>query len=236
MTVLAAVALTLLSTRALSSDTTGAIDWAQRAGSASPMRPAPGRLLVASQQLIDPNFGRTVILLLACDASGVLGLVINRSTDVRLSAALPQLKEARDRDDVIFLGGPVARNRMMALIRSPRPLKSSLHVFEDVYASGSLDALRRGLKRATKHRVVRAYAGSAGWAPDQLDNEIARGDWYVTASDTRFVFDTDPAEMWNTLIQRVSGEWARLPSPAPRPVISQIEPNGRFLNSQSLSR
>jgi putative transcriptional regulator len=174
------------------------------------LQPAPGRLLVASHNIVDPTFARTVILLIAYDESGAFGVVINRPTEVRLTTAVPQLKEARDRDDLVFFGGPVARNQMLALIRSTKPLKAALRVFDDVYASGSLDTLERALKRAPKRGGVRTYVGSAGWAPRQLDNEIARGDWYVAESDARVVFDADPAEMWTQLIQRVSGEWAGL--------------------------
>ena len=206
----ATIALALLSAGSLRGSAPHAADWPQRTASTSPLRPASGRFLVASHNLIDPNFAQTVIVLLAYDRSGALGLVINRPTEVRLTTALPQLKEARGRDDVVFLGGPVARNRLLALIRSPHPPKSTHRVFDDVYASGSLNAIRHALKRGTKDAAVRAYAGSAGWAPGQLDNEIARGDWYIAEPEARFVFDTDPAEIWDKLIQRVSGEWARL--------------------------
>jgi len=127
-----------------------------------------------------------------------------------LATALPQIEALRGRTDVVFLGGPVGLNRMLALIRSSRPLKSGKRVFDDVYVSGSLDALRRALAPARKPSSVRVYAGSAGWGPGQLDREIARGDWYVAEPDARFIFENNPAEVWDKLIQRFSGEWTRL--------------------------
>jgi putative transcriptional regulator len=206
----AALALALLSAGTRPADEAHASHLAQRALSAPAMRPAKGRLLIASHNLVDPNFGQTVIVLLAYDRSGAAGLVINRPTQVQLATVLPQLKELHNRPDVVFLGGPVGRNLMSVLIRSSRPLKSAQPVFDDVYVSGKVDALRRALMRTGKHGGVRACVGYAGWGPGQLDNEIARGDWHVAEADARVVFDTNPAEIWDKLIQRVSGEWARL--------------------------
>ncbi|HVN88064.1 MAG TPA: YqgE/AlgH family protein [Candidatus Binatia bacterium] len=209
ITPLAALALALLPTAAaLQADRLGSIDGEQRVVSTSPIRPAAGRLLVASRNILDPNFAQTVIALLAYDETGALGLVLNRPTKVRLTTALPQLKDVGDLPDVVFIGGPVGRSQMMALFRSAQPVKSAHRVFDDVYVSGNLDALRRALKPKGTRGGVRAYAGSSGWGPRQLDNEIARGDWYLAEGDARIIFAANPAEVWETLIQRVSGEWA----------------------------
>lgn len=206
---LAALAFTLLTAGARPLDEAHAIGLAQRVLSSPAMRPATGRLLIASHNLIDPNFGRTVIVLLAYDRSGAAGLIINRPTDVRLATVLPHFKELHDRPDVVFLGGPVGRNLMSVLIRSSRPLKSGQRLFDGVYVSGDAETLRRAVTRSGKHGGVRAFVGYAGWGPGQIENEIARGDWYVAEADARPIFDTNPAEIWDKLIQRVSGEWAR---------------------------
>jgi putative transcriptional regulator len=171
--------------------------------------PAKGRLLIAARSLVDPNFSETVVLLLAHDARGAMGVVINRPTDVRLASALPNMAELSDRPDRVFLGGPVAGNMMVLLIRSKNPPESSRRVFGDVYTSGSLAALRQAIGRNGKTERVRTYAGHAGWAPGQLEHEIARGDWIVAAADAATVFDTPPAKIWHTLIDRFSGQWAR---------------------------
>ncbi|MBI4519157.1 MAG: YqgE/AlgH family protein [Deltaproteobacteria bacterium] len=170
--------------------------------------PAKGRFLVASRGLLDPNFSETVVLLLDYGAGGAMGVVINRPTEVRLATALPDVKELRDRSDRIFLGGPVAVNAMLALIRSSRPPAGAQLVFGDVYASGSLKVLRQAVAKSGKRPRLRAYAGYAGWGPGQLDRELARGDWHVTTADAVTIFESEPARAWPQLIERLSGQWA----------------------------
>lgn len=205
----------------------------QQGGMPSTLPPTKGRLLIASRGLSDPNFSESVVLLLAYDARGAMGIVVNRPTEVRLASALPDIQELRDRSDHVYLGGPVNTNTMLILIRSPTHVRSSEQIFADVYATGSVAAMRKALGKADKANRLRAYAGHAGWAPGQLEREIARGDWYVTAADTATVFDTPHAEIWPKLIHRFSGQWtdgpARSPTAAysPAPVVSAGCSSGR---------
>jgi putative transcriptional regulator len=191
---------------------------ARHGGASAAPEPAKGRFLIASRSLIDPNFAETVVLLLAYDARGAMGVVINRPTEVRLAATLPRIEELRERTDRVYLGGPVARNLMLLLVRAPRRPKSSDLMFGDVYASGSMSVLRKALaKRGTANRL-RAYAGNAGWGPGQLDREIGRGDWYVAPAETATIFESAPADIWPKLIERVSGQWTR--DEASPPIVS----------------
>ena len=72
-----------------------------------------------------------------------------------------------------------------------------------------MDTLRRVLERDGHAADMHAYAGYAGWAPDQLDAEIARGDWIVTPADAESIFDTPPAEVQRSLMRRHAGRWVR---------------------------
>ncbi len=181
---------------------------ARHGGTISALSPAKGRFLTASRSLIDPNFAESVILLLAYDAHGAMGIVVNRPTDVRLASALPDIQELRDRPDRVHLGGPVGGNLMLVLVRSPTLIKPAEKIFADVYVTGSATALRKVLGKGGKTNRLRAYAGHAGWGPGQLDREIARGDWLVTAADAATVFETPASDIWPKLIERFSGEWA----------------------------
>lgn len=171
-------------------------------------RLAKGKFLVASRSLLDPTFVETVILLVDYDPNGALGVVVNRPSEVALIDALPEIDELRARKDVIYLGGPVARDRMLVLVRTPQQPPQSMRVFDRVFASGSLDALRKSMKRG---EPIRAYAGYAGWGPGQLDMEVARGDWFIGPADSEAVFADRPTNVWDDLIERFSGDWAGRP-------------------------
>ncbi len=180
----------------------------------SPFQPevklSKGKFLVASRQLKDPNFSETVVLLLEYDQLGAMGVVINRPTEVRLSAVLPDMEGLRDLKDTLYLGGPVGKNQMLLLIRSGSQPEDSRRVFDDLYVSSSRLLLERLLENSDPGKTFRLYAGYAGWSPGQLDREVVRGGWHVLRADVASVFEKAPAEVWPELIHRSSAQWVRL--------------------------
>ena len=167
--------------------------------------PAAGKFLVASEHLRDPNFAKTVVLLLSDDWHGSMGVVINRPSAVRLSSVLPDLDPDRKRTDLLFIGGPVSRTEMLLLIRSSELREKTIHVVEDIYMSSNPEVLDRLIHDSKSH--FRVYAGYAGWGPGQLDAEMERGDWKVRAADSKTVFDADSEKIWSKLIRGGPEDW-----------------------------
>ena len=182
-------------------------------GSDSKEELAKGKFLVASRRLRDPNFRETVVLLVEYGLGGAMGLVINRPSEIKLATVFPDIKALKERKDTIYVGGPVAVNRMLLLVGAPLVPEASQEVTQDVYISSSWKVLERLMKDAAKEERFRIFAGYAGWAPDQLDFETSRGDWHVLKADAETVFDKKPAEIWQELILRASVKWVRVQAP-----------------------
>jgi len=182
-------------------------------GSDSKEELAKGKFLVASRRLRDPNFKETVVLLIDYGQDGAMGLVINRPSEIKLATIFPDIKELKERKDTIYVGGPVAVNQMLLLVGTPLVPEASQEVTQDVYISSSWKVLERLMKNAAKDERFRIFAGYAGWAPNQLDFEISRGDWHVLKADAETVFDKKPAEIWQELILRASVKWVRVQAP-----------------------
>jgi putative transcriptional regulator len=174
---------------------------------------AKGRFLVASRDLRDPNFSKTVVLLLDYNEMGALGLIINRPTELSISQALPDVEGLDNRKENVWVGGPVATLDMLMLVRAGDRPEESDAVFDDVYVSGSSELLARLVDSEEGGGTFRIYVGHAGWAPRQLDAEVARGGWEVLPGDADMVFDESPAEVWPDLSERGSVKWALLKSP-----------------------
>jgi len=168
-----------------------------------------GKFLVASRDLIDPNFSQTVVLLLEYVPDGAMGVVINRPTKVKLSEVLPDMKELKQRPDTMYIGGPVSRNQMIMLVKSPSKPEASVKVFEDVFVCSSLKVVQALLNHTDKKERFRIYAGYTGWAPRQLDNEVARGDWHIFQADANTIFDKSSSDIWPDLIRRSSTKYVR---------------------------
>lgn len=191
-----------------------------------PDRPAPcpadtgeltkGKFLVASRDLLDPNFHETVVVLADYGENGAAGLIINRPTRVTLAQLLPSEEWLRPRNDTIYIGGPVAQDRLILLIRSTKRLAGAHSLFDDVYISGSSSTLR-SLMDADMDASFRAYMGYAGWGPGQLESEVERGDWRVLPAEADAIFEHPAGSIWEKLIEHSMGEWAFDALPVPTP-------------------
>jgi putative transcriptional regulator len=155
-----------------------------------------GVFLFAVPELRDPNFLHTVVLLVKYEKQGATGLIINRPMEIPLDEVLKDIEGIEGVTLPLYFGGPVSRERMLVLLRSPKPPQGAEKVFEDVYFTLSRDALIETLKSQNPDKVLRVYAGYAGWGAGQLDHEIRRGDWVVAKADPEKVFTEDPTEIW----------------------------------------
>lgn len=162
---------------------------------------AAGVFLVATRNLRDPRFSESVILLTQYDAGGVMGIIINRPTRHRLADLLPDIEALEGRSDPLFFGGPVSVDAIVMLLRSSDDvaLAHTRRVFGNVYFTGNPEAFSYILGRRKEGEAIRGYAGYAGWAPGQLEAEIARGDWTLSAANAATVFREDPSDVWKSL-------------------------------------
>jgi putative transcriptional regulator len=169
-------------------------------------RPGVGAFLVARQNLPDPNFFETVVLLLAYgEREGAAGLVLNRRTGVTVDDAVDGQGPFAGREDALYLGGPVAIETIVVLQRADQPPEGSTHILDDIYLIGHSDGVDGFLRAAPPASAVRFYAGYAGWSPGQLEDEISQGVWHVMAGDPARVFSEAPGESWADLIRIVFG-------------------------------
>ncbi len=168
---------------------------------------AAGKFLVAGRNIRDSLFAEAVILLVDYGPQGAMGLVVNRPTDVKLPDVLPNVKGAKQREDKVYIGGPVGIDQIFLLIRAGADPGESLHVFGRVYVSTSEKVLEKMLARPGKGDKFLLCAGYSGWAAGQLEREVLRGDWHVMDADEQSIFDKKPSAVWPDLIERASGQW-----------------------------
>jgi putative transcriptional regulator len=166
--------------------------------------------LVASPALRDPNFSETVVLVTHPRDGAPWGVIINRPIDHLLSEIFTEFESLKGRKDSLFFGGPVGRDGLVFLVRSAQPPPRSVAVLSDVYFVSDIEWIEGLLRRPEPTRGLRVYAGYSGWAPGQLQREIARGGWHLQPADAEMVFDKDPALVWPELIKRAAARKVRL--------------------------
>ena len=172
-----------------------------------------GRLLVATPVLSDPNFRRTVVLVVEHEEEqGTLGVVLNRPTQVPVDQVLEPWMDLATSPSVVFSGGPVAPNSALALAHVPgtdepvgwHPLDGSPAVAR--LGLVDLDAPPGLLAPAVAS--LRVYAGYAGWSAGQLEAEISEGAWYVLPAEQGDAFCAEPERLWPAVLRRQGGELA----------------------------
>nr|MBO2513147.1 hypothetical protein [Gammaproteobacteria bacterium] len=195
------------------------------AGEAAAQAPQPqlaqGVLLVASQEIGDPSWAETVVLLLHHDSNGSLGVAINRPTRVKLAEIVPDLEPVEYAGSV-FRGGPVGPTQLVFLVRNPPLglLPSAPLIVDGIRASGDLSTLPRLVELGhASPEDLRFFAGHVEWAPGQLAREIADGFWTVTSGSAPRIFTPQPETLWRRLrhagnellVEQRSGDHAAAP-------------------------
>ena len=176
---------------------------------------APG-FLVAAPSLLDPNFRRTVVLLVDHRPEGSLGFVINRPAEASMRAMLERIGlaagSAQLDDAAVLVGGPVAPHTGWVVFEPDQPTPSGAEVVrisERLAVSASRDLLERLVAERGAGRLL-LVLGHAGWGPGQLDAEITQGAWIPVDFDEKIVFETPFDERWAGTLRILGIDPARL--------------------------
>jgi putative transcriptional regulator len=165
-----------------------------------------GRLLVATPPLVDSNFDRSVVLLLEHGEEGALGIILNRPTDAALSSVLPEWHPHASAPGVVFSGGPVATEAVIALARGGHDNATGwVSVLGEI---GTVDVGGDPVDLEFPLQALRIFVGYAGWSPGQLEAEIDQDAWFVVTTRPTDPFATDPEHLWRDVLRRQRGQVA----------------------------
>jgi putative transcriptional regulator len=159
-----------------------------------------GVLLVAKPGMADPNFSQTVVLASQAADGSTVGVILNRPTRAKHEKTGTPL----------FFGGPVMREVLVALFSSERaPDAAAFHVLKGIYLTMHPQNLEKLFgDAAARAKGYRLFTGFAGWAPGQLQSELARDDWFVLPASAGLVFRRDTSGLWEELVRKARGRVA----------------------------
>jgi putative transcriptional regulator len=166
-----------------------------------------GQLLVASPVMGDPRFQRTVILIVRHNKQGAFGITINRPVGEHLLASLLEMLGERDTSAEgavqIFAGGPV-QPEVGFVIHSAEYIRDETIAINGLVAVTSSSDVLRDMSHHKGPRKSLVAFGYAGWAPGQLEAELARDDWSTTEADSELIFEVSRDRVWESAMARRS--------------------------------
>ncbi|MBS3913325.1 MAG: YqgE/AlgH family protein [Bacteroidetes bacterium] len=168
-------------------------------------KPGRGKILVSEPFLEDPNFRRTVIVIVDHGTEGTVGYVLNHETVLRVA----DLFDDFESEEPVFLGGPVGQNSFHYL-HNIENLEGTTKIMNGVFWGGDFEQLQYFLKEDLSGEIqIRFFAGYSGWAPEQLGNEIELKSWIVAEGMESDIFG-NPNSLWKRILGRLGGEFAWL--------------------------
>ncbi len=153
-------------------------------------------LLVAGEALPDSDFAESIVLVMNNLAPAPVGIIINRPTPIPVSHLFPDLKGLGQVRDKVYFGGPVEFGSVWFLIRSATAPEHAVQVCDGVYLSADQKLLLELLGRAKPMEGLRIFVGHAGWAPGQLEDEIAIGAWTLKRAEPEAIFNSKSEHSW----------------------------------------
>lgn len=168
-----------------------------------------GTLLIATPDIENGIFFRSVILVCEHNQNGSFGLVINKSLDLELPEEIANVHNLANPHVGIRAGGPIQTNQMMLLHTSSQVPTQALEICDGIYLGGDLQFLQEVLSDPHGAEIYLCF-GYAGWAGGQLEREFLDGGWFIYPGSTRFIFHTPHDKLWPHLLREMGGKYASL--------------------------
>lgn len=169
--------------------------------------------LIAMPAMVDPHFARTLTLVCEHNENGALGIVVNRPTDLNLHGLLEQVKIPPAgkgfKDMPVHFGGPVQVDRGFVLHQPLGTWQSTLAVGPELGLTTSKDILE-AVARGDGPGQILVTLGYAGWAPGQLEHELAQNAWLTVPARNDILFDLPAEERLPAAMQLLGVDYANL--------------------------
>jgi putative transcriptional regulator len=176
------------------------------------LQPAAGRVLIAEPFLQGPYFGRSIVLLTEHNDQGSIGFVLNKSTELYPDEVLDDILSFEGQ---LFVGGPVSSNTLSFLHTLGDRVPGAVKVTSAVYWGGDFDRLKKMINSGeASSQSVKFFAGYSGWAPGQLESEIAENSWVVTTLRDELIMTRDVDNIWEIAMHEMGDiykTWTNFP-------------------------
>lgn len=167
-----------------------------------------GTLLIASPQIEDPFFAKSVIALCEHSPQGSFGLIINKPIETDLPDELFDTQMLINPEIKMLLSGPNQTNQLM-LLHGSKKEENTLEICPDVYLGGNLEFLQSEADKSSGSPILLCF-GYTGWGPRELERDLENGLWFTIEGHKEHFFESSPSSLWKELLRKKGGKYALL--------------------------
>jgi len=170
------------------------------------IEPRKGDLLISEPFLTDPNFSRTVILLCEHNEEGSFGFVLNKPAKIKLNELI---EGVGDRDDYIYIGGPVQQNTLQFIHKNDRLIEGGSEVQDGIFWGGDFEQMLAMMdSKLIIPDDIKFFIGYSGWAAGQLKSELEVNSWIISRNvKIEQIFNTDVETLWKEVLNTMGGKF-----------------------------
>lgn len=169
--------------------------------------------LIAMPAMVDPHFAKSLTFVCEHNDQGALGVVVNRPIEMNLHALLEQVSIQPEKEDfksvAVHFGGPVQIDRGFVLHTPLGEWQATLAVGPEIGLTTSKDILE-AVARGDGPREMLVTLGYAGWAPGQLEHELAQNAWLTVQANREIIFDLSAEERLPAAMRLLGVDYASL--------------------------
>ena len=175
----------------------------------NPLKPQQGRLLISEPFMADPNFKRSVVLLVVHDEEGTLGFILNQPENLRLKDVLPDVWEANNE---VYFGGPVQIDSIFFIHRCYDKMLSGEPIGDGLYWGGNFETLKILINTGSiDESEIKFFIGYSGWGKGQLEDELNKNAWMVSdVLNADNIFTADNEKLWRDVVVNLGPKYAHI--------------------------
>lgn len=169
------------------------------------LAPKKGRILISEPFLEDEYFKRAVILLCECNEEGAFGFILNNMIKIELSELVDGIEINGFN---MSLGGPVQTSNLYYVHTIPEEIPGSVEVLPGLFVGGDFEILKTRIAlNEIDSEQIRFFLGYSGWSPNQLDQEMLDGSWFVSEVQAQQVMQGKQKQFWNESLVKMGGKF-----------------------------
>ncbi len=175
----------------------------------NPNKHQTGSLLISEPFMLDPNFKRSVVLLVENSDDGAMGFVLNQKSDLSLNDII---QDCWNCTFPIYVGGPVGKDSLHFIHRSFDRLLSGIEISDGIYWGGDFEKLKILLNNnEINSDEIKFFVGYSGWGDEQLNSEIEENSWLINNNyNKEVVFVQDEENLWKEIVISLGPKYAHI--------------------------